>query len=179
MTRRAALVLAAIVMYEGTVGKEVIRVWRRAMEFTAWHLIKDFESCKLAAYIDSGGRWTIGWGHTQNVNEGETCTQEQADLWLKQDVSWAVRYVARGLQGLKQVPQGVFDAMVDITYNVGSRVARNLSVFVEAGNWQGLCAALTRYVHDGNGKVLPGLVRRRKAEIALIEASIPGFKYQE
>ena len=48
-------------------------------------LIKKFEGCRLEAYKCSGGVWTIGYGHTENVNEGDTITQEKADKLLKSD----------------------------------------------------------------------------------------------
>ena len=48
-------------------------------------LIKKFEGCELEAYKCSAGVWTIGYGRTKNVKEGDTCTQEQADKWLDRD----------------------------------------------------------------------------------------------
>lgn len=57
------------------------------------HLTEQFESCRLLAYLDSKGVPTIGWGHTAGVHLGMTCTQEQADTWLKQDVQTAVNEV--------------------------------------------------------------------------------------
>ena len=52
-------------------------------------LIKKWEGCKLKAYQDGGGVWTIGYGTTfypqdgSKVKEGDTCTQGQADNWLQ------------------------------------------------------------------------------------------------
>src|SRR5271157_4427775 len=57
------------------------------------HLTKQFESCRLSAYLDSKGVPTIGWGHTFGVDLGDTCTQVQADEWLRQDVQWATQVV--------------------------------------------------------------------------------------
>ena len=42
-------------------------------------LIKKFEGCKLIAYKCSAGVWTIGYGHTTGVKEGDVCTQEEAE----------------------------------------------------------------------------------------------------
>lgn len=49
-------------------------------------LIKNFESCRLEAYDDGTGTWTIGWGHTP-ATPGEVWTQEQADAQLEWDLS--------------------------------------------------------------------------------------------
>jgi lysozyme len=53
------------------------------------HLTESFESCKLTAYLDTGGVPTIGYGHTKGVKLGMTCTQEQAEQWLREDVAAA------------------------------------------------------------------------------------------
>ncbi len=46
-------------------------------------LIKRFEGLRLTAYQDSVGVWTIGYGHTSGVSEGQTITQTQADAYLR------------------------------------------------------------------------------------------------
>ena len=49
-------------------------------------IIKEFEGCKLKAYLCPAGVWTIGYGHTDGVKEGDEITQEQADRLLADDV---------------------------------------------------------------------------------------------
>lgn len=50
-------------------------------------LTREFEGCRLEAYQDQGGVWTIGYGHTgPDVHEGLTWTQEQADEAQKKDL---------------------------------------------------------------------------------------------
>lgn len=47
--------------------------------------IKREESCRLTAYRDTKGIWTIGWGRADaGVTDGMTCTQAEADEWLLQ-----------------------------------------------------------------------------------------------
>ena len=56
-------------------------------------LIKRFESCRLTAYQDFGGVWTIGWGHTKDVCEGMTVSQNEADACLVTDLEEYEGYV--------------------------------------------------------------------------------------
>ena len=49
-------------------------------------LIKKFEGCELQAYQCSANVWTIGYGHTRGVNEGDSCTQQDADNMLVDDL---------------------------------------------------------------------------------------------
>ncbi len=48
------------------------------------------EELRLIAYRDSGGVWTIGWGHTgPEVHEGLVWTRAQAEAALKKDLGIA------------------------------------------------------------------------------------------
>ena len=49
-------------------------------------LIKSFEGCCLTSYKCPAGIWTIGYGHTAGVAEGQVITQEQAEVLLEQAV---------------------------------------------------------------------------------------------
>ncbi|MCU2457547.1 lysozyme [Enterobacter hormaechei subsp. hoffmannii] len=134
-------------------------------------LIKEFEGCKLTAYQDSVGVWTIGYGWTQPVDgkpirAGMTIKQETAERLLKtglvsyeSDVS---RLVKVGLT------QGQFDALVSFTYNLGARSLSTSTLLrkINAGDYAGAADEFLRWNKAG-GKVLKGLTRRREAERAL------------
>lgn len=134
-------------------------------------LIKEFEGCKLTAYQDSVGVWTIGYGWTQPVDgkpirAGMTINQETAERLLKtglvsyeSDVS---RLVKVGLT------QGQFDALVSFTYNLGARSLSTSTLLrkLNAGDYVGAADEFMRWNKAG-GKVLNGLTRRREAERAL------------
>lgn len=134
-------------------------------------LIKEFEGCKLTAYQDSVGVWTIGYGWTQPVDgkpirAGMTIKQETAERLLKtglvsyeSDVS---RLVKVGLT------QGKFDALVSFTYNLGARSLSTSTLLrkLNAGDYAGAADEFLRWNKAG-GKVLNGLTRRREAERAL------------
>ena len=85
-------------------------------------LIKRFEGLRLKAYICSGGVDTIGYGTTIlpngiKVPKGSTCTKEQAEMFLKNDLE----KFESGVRKLVTVPikQNQFDALVCFAYNVG------------------------------------------------------------
>jgi GH24 family phage-related lysozyme (muramidase) len=134
-------------------------------------LIKQFEGCKLTAYQDSVGVWTIGYGWTQPVDgkpirAGKTIKQETAERLLKtglvsyeSDVS---RLVKVGLT------QGQFDALVSFTYNLGARSLSTSTLLrkLNAGDYAGAADEFLRW-NKADGKVLNGLTRRREAERAL------------
>lgn len=134
-------------------------------------LIKEFEGCKLTAYQDSVGVWTIGFGWTQPVDgkpirAGMTIKQETAERLLKtglvsyeSDVS---RLVKVGLT------QGQFDALVAFTYNLGARSLSTSTLLrkLNAGDYTGAAAEFMSWNKAG-GKALKGLTRRREAERAL------------
>ena len=61
----------------------------------ALNLVKQFEGCRLNAYQDSGGIWTIGYGHTLGVKAGQAITEAQATEFLKQDLQAAANAVGR------------------------------------------------------------------------------------
>lgn len=131
-------------------------------------LIKEFEQCRLKAYDDGGGVWTIGWGHTKGVGEDDCCTQAQADAWLIEDVAKAEakvnKVVTRGLT------QQMFDALVSFEFNTGALGKSTLLRRLNAGDLAGAAREFDRWVYD-NGVKMSGLVRRRAAEKALFLAA--------
>ena len=80
-------------------------------------LIKKFEGCELEAYKCSAGKWTIAFGRTKDVKEGDTCTQEQAEEWLKEELPVYGAYVNSAVT--VPLEQNEFDALVAWTYNLG------------------------------------------------------------
>jgi len=128
-------------------------------------LTEQFEGCKLESYQDSGGVWTIGYGHTKDVHAGMTCTQQQAEAWLREDIAQAEQNVNDALT--HEVPQGLFDALVDFAFNCGcaNLDGSSLLKYVNAGAYRTALLELPKWDHCA-GKVLEGLLRRRLAEKA-------------
>lgn len=134
---------------------------------TGIKLIEEFEGCRLTAYQDSVGVWTIGYGHTKNVKKGMAITKQQAEHYLIQDVEKAEKNVA-SFNHIYHWNQNQFDALVSFAFNIGSinqltaNGTRSISVISEK---------ILQYNKAG-GKVLSGLTRRRKAEKLLFDKPI-------
>lgn len=126
------------------------------------NLIKQFEGCRLDAYKCPAGVWTIGFGHTFGVKQGDKISQAQAEAYLMADLE---RYEANVIKYDPKYnwTQNEFDALVSFAYNVGS-----IDGLVKKGQRTKaeIADAMLLY-NKGGGKVLPGLVRRRKEERAL------------
>lgn len=134
-------------------------------------LIKQFEGCKLTAYQDSVGVWTIGYGWTQPVDgkpirAGMTIKQETAERLLKTGLVSYESDVSRLVK--VSLTQGQFDALVSFTYNLGARSLSTSTLLrkLNAGDYAGAADEFLRWNKAG-GKVLNGLTRRREAERAL------------
>ncbi len=130
-------------------------------------LTKRCEGLKLAAYQDSAGTWTIGYGHTgSDVHPGMTITENEAVHLLKQDVAGAEAAVKKLVQ--VTLEQHQFDALVDFVFNLGAHrlAVSTLLRKLNAGDFAAAAEQFLAWVHAGN-EVLPGLVTRRKAERAM------------
>lgn len=137
------------------------------------------EGLRLRAYRDAAGNLTIGRGHTSmagppRVVPGMVITRAQADQILARDL---LRYEEQVLREVHvALSQCQFDALADFTYNCGDGSLRKL---VELSNLNSGDAS--RVPHEllqfnkASGRVLPVLVRRRKAEAAMFDGRYPAF----
>ena len=129
-------------------------------------MIKHFESCKLTAYQDSVGVWTIGWGHTAGVKKGDNWTQDEADDILLNDLEKFEGYVNQYVT--VPVTQNQFDALVSWTFNLGPGNLKSSTMLIKLNekNYDEVPSQMKRWNKAG-GKVLRGLERRRNAEAAM------------
>ena len=150
----------AIILLAITIGI-LMKLGERGTE-----ILKYFEGCKLTAYQDSVGVWTIGYGHTKGVYNGMTITQEEAEQMLLTELEEYEGYI----ENMVTVPltQNQFDALVVWIYNLGPTNIKNSTLLKElnAGNYNAAGQEITRWNKAG-GKVLAGLVKRREAEAEL------------
>lgn len=129
-------------------------------------LTKQFEGFKDTAYQDQGGVWTIGYGHTHGVQGGMTCTPEQAEGWLKDDLSLASEYVEKLVK--VALTDNQFAALADFAFNVGvgNFASSTLLRLLSFGRYSEVPDQLRRW-NKCAGQVNEGLIRRREAEVAL------------
>lgn len=141
--------------------------------------IPSFEGCRLSAYKCSAGVWTIGYGHTKGVREGDTCTEEQAKEWLIDDIRETQTLLAHYIN--VPVSEGEFVALVSLAFNVGvgalmkSKLLRKLN----SGDREGAAEEFLDF-DLANGKRIAGLTRRRKKEHDLflldsLDAQLPNI----
>ena len=131
-------------------------------------LIKSFEGCRLRAYVDTVGVWTIGYGHTSmagppKVVPGMRITEDEAEEILKRDVEKFANKIKPLIK--VELNDNQFSALVSFAYNVGPGAFKRSSVLRAVNNrdFENVPRYLLRWVKAG-GRVLRGLVRRRKAE---------------
>lgn len=136
----------------------------------AVELIAASEGCRLRAYRCPSGVPTIGWGHTEGVRMGDTCTQHQADLWLVTDLQ---QRTARVEEMCRRRPtRNQLGALVSLAYNIGTEALRGSTALRQhnAGNDQAAARAFALWDKARVGgalTVLPGLTARRARETAL------------
>lgn len=131
-------------------------------------LIMGVEGFKKEAYLCPAGVLTIGYGHTENVKEGDEITREKAIEYLLADL----RKVEDAVRRYVTVPlkQNQYDALVSFTYNVGINAFKTSTLLkrLNAGDYDGVGEELMRWVNirdaDGNKRVCQGLVNRRIIE---------------
>jgi GH24 family phage-related lysozyme (muramidase) len=132
------------------------------------NLIKQFEGCRLKAYQDSVGVWTIGYGTTNadrnitgiNISKNTSITQQQADSWLKDSLDKKYGPKVNKYDSIYNWTQNEFDGLISFAYNIGSidKLCNN-----GKRSKREIAEAMLSYNRAG-GKVLEGLVRRRRAE---------------
>jgi lysozyme len=119
------------------------------------------EGCKLTAYQDTRGIWTIGYGHTPS-KEGETITQEQAEALLSLDVRSVERCIAVHCRAI--LTQPMFDALVSLVYNIGCGHFRDstLLAMLNRGDYTGAADQFLAWSRAGSNPF--ALSPRRKDE---------------
>ena len=147
----------------------------------AIELCQHFEGFRAKPYLCPAGIPTIGYGSTYYADGRKVSWQDAAisepearELLVHELTHTYAPGVLRLCPGLLplaviQNDWGKINALVDFTYNlgVGRLQTSTLRRKVNAQDWQGAQIELLKWVRGG-GKILPGLVRRRQAEAALL-----------
>lgn len=130
------------------------------------NLITNFEGCKLESYKDVGGIWTIGYGHTKEVHEGQRIVENHARQLLMQDLDYTCGELDKII--IYKLNDNQFSALVAFAFNVGTGALQKSTLlkYVNSGK---LDLAANEFLKWDNvkGKPVEGLLRRREAEKAL------------
>lgn len=135
-------------------------------------MIKRFEGLRTKAYCDEAYVWTIGYGHTGCVEDGDIITEAAADRLLEADVElFASRIDLQAQRDGITLSQNEFDALTDFAFNLGLGALFNSTLWkmlkenkhIQAAN-EFLKWDKSRNRQTGVMVVLPGLTKRRKAE---------------
>ena len=139
----------------------------RSLSNKGLNLIKKYEGCRLTAYKDIGGVWTIGYGHTKGVKCGMRISQKQADNYLQEDCLKFVRHVNKYMDEYN-FNQNQFDALVSFAFNIG-----NINQLTDNGtrSIKTISNKIPQYCNC-NGKKVQGLLNRRLAEKKLFDTKV-------
>lgn len=143
------------------------------------NMIIAFEGMELNAYKCPAGVWTIGVGHTGEVDgvpvkRGMLITQAKAKELLREDLKKVELYLNRqSFAG--RLTQGQFDALVSFIFNVGSGAFQTSTMrkCLCTGDFEGAAAQFGRWIFgtvNGKKEKLPGLVTRREKEREIFES---------
>lgn len=127
------------------------------------------EGLRQVAYIDPAGILTICYGDTHSVKPGQIASLDECRARLDKEMLGAIAQVEKCAPGL---PDNVLAAFADATYNAGPKIAcdSTASRYLRAGDYTAACRQLPRWdkvCKAGACVSLPGLTKRRNAEMAL------------
>ena len=133
------------------------------------NLIKKWEGCKLESYKCSAGHWTIGYGNTfyednTKVKQGDKITQKRAEALLINLLPKFESIVNKKIT--ISLNQNQYDSLVSYTWNTGGSDTLFKMINKKASDKDIRTCFETKYI-SANGKVLQGLVNRRKDEANL------------
>lgn len=124
---------------------------KKATSDSGISLIKECEGCKLYAYQDTGGTWTIGYGHTTGVTAGMTITEAQAESYLKSDL----QNFESAVNGYVEVSltQNMFDALVSLSFNIGAGAFKSSTLLqkLNQGDYEGAANQFDVWIVGGAG----------------------------
>lgn len=137
-----------------------------AKRFEGFHRVPKHDPGRAHPYVCPAGYWTIGYGHLCDARH-PPISESQAETFLSQDLMTAMRATLRYCPVLSAEPESRLAAIIDFTFNLGAGRLQTSTLRrrVNDRDWQGVALELRRWVYGG-GRVLPGLVLRRSAEIA-------------
>ncbi len=138
-------------------------------------ILRKFKDGKLELpdYLQalSGAPWTIGYGRTEGVKQGDTTTLEEAENDLDRQVRGRVQDVLKAAPKLSTQAGEKIAACVSLQYNIGQNAFRTSTVakMIAKGDWEAAAKAFGLFIYD-NGHIVQGLINRRKVESDLFRS---------
>jgi lysozyme len=142
----------------------------------AAEFVAHFEGCRLKAYRCPAGVLTIGYGHTgPDVTEGLEIDGDKALELLTGDLRKIGAAIAPAVR--PRITEGQYTAILSLAFNIGPAAFKRSSVLRNLNNGAITQAAESFLLwNKAGGKVLPGLVRRRKAERRMFLGLTPAIQ---
>ena len=143
-----------------------------AKRFEGFHRVPRHDPQRRAhPYICPAGYWTIGYGHLCKPDH-PPITEDDGDVYLTRDLISALNATLRYCPVLATESEVRLAAIVDFTFNLGAGRLQTSTLRrrINQRDWSSAVNELRRWVY-GAGKVLPGLVARREAEVVLLVSS--------
>lgn len=140
-----------------------------AKRFEGFHRVPKFEQLKRAhPYLCPAGYWTIGWGHLCEKDH-PSISEYEGEEYLLQDLGRSVAETLRFCPILAIEPERRLAAIVDFTFNLGAGRLQTSTLRrrVNQQDWNAVKRELRRWVYGG-GRMLPGLILRREAELVSV-----------
>lgn len=139
-----------------------------AKRFEGFHRVPKQDPSRAHPYICPAGYWTIGYGHLCDPKHSPI-TEAEAEIYLARDLETALAATLRYCPVFFTEPEERLAAIVDFTFNLGAGRLQTSTLRrrINQRDWAAATQELWRWIYGG-GKVLPGLVARRKAEISLL-----------
>lgn len=135
--------------------------------------IGGWEGLRTTAYQDIVGVWTVCYGETRGVAQGDSYTVEECDQMLAEEIVAFDAALSRCIPALPSFPTQTRVAFVSWAYNVGTGAAcrSTLARKANAGDLVGACNELRRWNRAG-GRIIRGLTNRRLSERELCLAGV-------
>ncbi len=147
---------------------------KRPVPLKAKQLVKAWEGCKLTAYQDDAGKWTIGYGWTLGIRPGMKWTQQQAEDNLDMQLQEYADQIVDNLR--PDTSDDQYSAFIVFAWNVGIRGANGSDAFKAhnaykpEGVLKSLMSWTTITIKGQKVRNYKGLVRRRNAEWQMYSA---------
>jgi len=146
----------------------------RPIPQVAVDFVARYEGFRAKAYLCPAGVPTIGYGHTEGVQMGDTCTKAQALKWLAEDmrIAQGKLYGVLKPEIIDALTDNQWSALLSFVFNLGAAKSWTIWKLLNAREFDKAADQLSRFINAG-GKKVQGLVNRRADEFKLWHTDAP------